>query len=69
MSALIRVLLPVLTAALVSACAVSSVSETASNQLPASAITPQPAAQAPKEAATQSDSANDQDAVRKVALS
>jgi len=69
MSALIRVLLPVLTAALVSACAVSSVSETASNKLPASTIAPQPAAQPSKEAASQPDSARDQDAVRKVALS
>lgn len=69
MSALIRVLVPLLTATMVSACAVSSVSETASNKLPATTITPQAATQAPKEAAIQSDSVHDQDAVRKVALS
>ena len=58
-----------LTAALVSACAVSSVSETAGDKFPSRALSPQPAHQLSKDAASQPDTAHDQDAVRKVALS
>ena len=69
MLAPIRGLFPVLAAALVSACAVSSVSETGGNMLPAPAIAAQPVALTPKETASHSDQAADQDSVRKVALS
>ena len=68
MPAFIAVLLPVIAAALVSACAVSSVSETSSDRLPPGTISPQPQVQQAKEAAREPDSSRDQDAVRKVAL-
>lgn len=66
---LVRTLFPVLAATLVSACAVSSVSDIAGNKLPAPAVAPQPVALNPKETVTQPDQAADQDAVRSVALS
>lgn len=69
MQALMRVLISALTAVLVSACAVSSVSETAENKLLPTAVAPQQTALTPKEASTQSDTAADQDGVRKIALS
>ena len=68
MSAIIKALLPALTAVLVSACAASSVSETGVDKLPPRVLSVQPAAQPSKEAASQPDAARDQDAVRKVAL-
>lgn len=68
MSALVRILVPVLTAALVSACATSSVGET-ENRAEASVIARQPLSEPLKEGASPADPSRDQDAVRKVALS
>ena len=55
-------------AALVSACAASSVSESAGERLSTKALSPQPAAQQVKEADAQPATARDQEAARKVAL-
>ena len=66
---LVKGLLPVLAAVLVSACAASSANEIAGAGALPTALTPQSVAQQPPANTPQPGAAGDQDAVRKVALS
>ena len=68
MPAMVKIILPAVAAALVSACVTTTVSETAAERLPSKALSPQPAFQEAKEINREPDSAHGQDALREAAL-